>query len=44
MEFSLHISNIFDPHHPEFSSGSGAQATNPVQVEREIYVSLMARF
>jgi len=43
LELSLTIRNMFDPYHPEFASGSGAQALNPVQVEREIYLSLMVK-
>lgn len=43
MELSLALRNMFDPYHPEFASGSGAQASNPIQVEREIYLSLMVK-
>ena len=42
IELSVNLRNIFDPFHPEFSSG-GTQASNSVQVEREIYVSLMVK-
>lgn len=44
IDLSIAGNNLFNPHHQEFASGSGALAANPVQIERSVQVGLSVKF